>query len=383
MTTDKTVGAWRGRVEDEALLRGRGRFADDVRDASQTYACFVRSPHAAAGIRAVDIDEAQRAAGVLAVLTATDTAGMGSISRPVPQKGRDGAPLKVPHRPALAGERVVHAGEPVALVVAETAAAAQDAAELVEVTYDEVPPAIDLRAAAADGAPQVHPEVPGNVAIDFALGDNPETLRAVDDAFHRARHVARLSLVNQRIVVASMEPRGATAAYDAASDSYRLRSSSQGVTMLRDQLVAVLGVERERLRIVTDDVGGAFGMKAPAYPEYAALLVAARKVGRPVHWMSTRSEAFVTDQQARDTVTDMELALDAEGRFLALRTDVLAAMGAYITSHGAFIATSNFARCLSSVYRIPRIRPHTMHLYEHGADRPLSWCWPAGSELRH
>jgi aerobic carbon-monoxide dehydrogenase large subunit len=355
MTRDKAVGAWRGRVEDEALLRGRGRFADDVRDASQTFACFVRSPHASARIRAVDTAEARGAPGVLGVLTAADTAGMGSISRPVPQKGRDGAALKVPHRPALAGGRVLHAGEPVALVVAGTAAAAQDAAELVDVSYDELPAAIELRAAATDGAPQVHPEAPGNVAIDFALGDEPETLRTIDEAFRHARHVARVSLINQRVVVASMEPRGATAAYDPASDSYMLRCGSQGVTMLRDQLVGVLGLERARLRVVTDDVGGAFGMKAPAYPEYAALLVAAKKVGRPVHWMSTRSEAFVTDQQARDTVTDMELALDGEGRFLALRTQVLAAMGAYITSHGAFIATSNFARCLSSVYRIPRI----------------------------
>jgi aerobic carbon-monoxide dehydrogenase large subunit len=355
MAAERTVGAWRGRVEDEALLRGRGRFADDVRHAGQTYACFVRSPHAFARVRTVDTGEARRAPGVLAVLTAADTVGVGSISRPAPQKGRDGAALKVPHRPALAGERVLHAGEPVALVVAETAAAAQDAAELVDVTYDELTPAIDLRAAAADGAPQVHPEAPGNVAIDFVLGGEPETWRAVDEAFRNARHMARVSLVNQRLVVASMEPRGATATYDAASNSYLLRCGSQGVTMLLDQLVGVLGLERERLRVVTDDVGGAFGMKAPAYPEYAALLMAAKQVERPVHWMSTRSEAFVTDQQARDTVTDMELALDAEGRFLALRTNVLAAMGAYITSHGAFIATSNFARCLSSVYRIPRI----------------------------
>ncbi len=346
---------WRGRIEDEALLRGRGRFAADARDPDQAYACFVRSPHAFARIRGVDIGEAQRAPGVLAVLTAADMAGVGSISRAVPQKGRDGAPLKVPHRPALAGERALHAGEPVALVVAETSVAAQDAAELVDVAYDELSPAVDLRAAAAADAPQLHPEAPSNVAIDWALGGEPETQRALDEAFRNATHVARVSLVNQRIVVASMEPRGATATYDAASDSYVLRCGSQGVTMLRDQLVGVLGFERERLRVVTDDVGGGFGMKAPAYPEYAALLVAAKRVGRPVHWMSTRSEAFVTDQQARDTITDAELALDAEGRFLALRVTVLAAMGAYITSHGAFIATSNFARCLSSVYRIPRI----------------------------
>ncbi|HEX9491101.1 MAG TPA: xanthine dehydrogenase family protein molybdopterin-binding subunit, partial [Stellaceae bacterium] len=195
---------WRGRIEDEALLRGRGRFAADARDPDQAYACFVRSPHAFARIRGVDIGEAQRAPGVLAVLTAADMAGVGSISRAVPQKGRDGAPLKVPHRPALAGERALHAGEPVALVVAETSVAAQDAAELVDVAYDELSPAVDLRAAAAADAPQLHPEAPSNVAIDWALGGEPETQRALDEAFRNATHVARVSLVNQRIVVASM-----------------------------------------------------------------------------------------------------------------------------------------------------------------------------------
>src|SRR5450432_2752091 len=169
------------------------------------------------------------------------------------------------------------------------------------------------------------------------------------------RHVARVSLVNQRIVVASLETRGATATYDPASGVYALRAPSQGVGMLRDQLVAAMGIGRDRLRVMTDDVGGAFGMKTAAYAEYAALLVAAKHVGRPVHWMSTRSEAFVSDNQARDSVTDAELALDEEGRFLALRVVATANMGAFLSSHGAFIASSNFARCFPGMYDIPHI----------------------------
>ncbi len=351
------TGTWRGRIEDEPLLRGRGRYAADAPVPGEVVACFVRSPHAAARIRGIDSEAAAAAPGVLAILTAADieAAGAGSVARPVPQTGRDGAALKVPHRPALVGARALHAGEPVALVVAETRAAAQDAADLVEVDYEVLPAVTDLRAAAAPGAPQLFAQAPGNIALDWALGAEPGNLAEIDRLMREARHVARVSLVNQRLVVASMEPRGATAGFDPASGAYTLRVGSQGVTMLRDQLVAILGVERDKLRVTTEDVGGGFGMKAPAYPEYVALLIAARRVGRPVHWMSTRSEAFVTDQQARDTLTEAELALDGDGNFLALRVKVLAAMGAYITSHGAFIATSNFARCLSSVYRIPRI----------------------------
>jgi aerobic carbon-monoxide dehydrogenase large subunit len=350
---------WRGRIEDDALLRGAGRFAADAQLPGQAAACFVRSPHAHARIRGGDTRSARAAPGVIEVLTGNEMAlaGTGSVSVPVPQKGRDGTPLRAAYRPALVlpGERALYAGEPVAMVIAETAEQAQDAAELIEIDSEELAPVIDLRAAVAEGAPLLHPEAAGNIALDWALGTEAERLHEIDGAFRAAKHVARVSLVNQRIVVASMEPRGATASYDRLNGVTTLRVSSQGVTMLRDQLTTILGVERDKLRVVTDDVGGGFGMKAPAYPEYVALLVAARLLKRPVHWMSTRSEAFLSDQQARDTLTEAALALDAEGRFLALRVKVLASMGAYVTSHGAFIATSNFARCLSSMYRIPRI----------------------------
>ncbi len=184
--------------------------------------------------------------------------------------------------------------------------------------------------------------------------EHDENLRDVDRIFDAAKHVVDVRLVNQRIVVASMETRGATATYDPQTERYAPRAS-QGVGMLRDQLVAGMKLDRARLRVVTEDVGGAFGAKTAAYAEYAALLVAAKQVGRPVHWMSTRSEAFVSDNQARDPVTDAELALDGEGKFLALRVRALANMGAFLSSHGAFIASSNFARCFPGMYHIPRI----------------------------
>ncbi|HYM02555.1 MAG TPA: molybdopterin cofactor-binding domain-containing protein, partial [Stellaceae bacterium] len=312
---------WRGRVEDEPLLRGEGRFAADAALPKQAVGCFVRSPHAFARIRGIDITAARAHSGVIAVVTAADVAAAkaGNVSRPVPLASRDGTPQKVPFRPALAGERVHHVGEAVALVVAETRAAAQDAADLVHVDYEAMPPAVELRAAASPGAPQLYAEAPGNIAVDWAMGGEAADLKAIDEAFRTAAHRASVSLVNQRIVVASMEPRGATAAHDAASDHYSLRCCSQGVGMLRDQLAGILGLERDRLQVMTEDVGGGFGMKSSAYPEYVALLVAAKLTARPVHWMSTRSEAFLMDNQARDTLTDAEIALDAEGRFLALR----------------------------------------------------------------
>ena len=348
---------WRGRVEDEALLRGRGRFVADAPMPGEAAAAFLRSPHAFAAIRRIDVGAAKAAPGVLDVLTAAEiaAAGIGHIVRALPQKGRDGAMLKNPLRPALATDHVRHVGEAVALVVARTREEAQDAAELIAVDYDVLSAVTDLRAAAAPGAPQIHGDVPQNLALDWAMGDVSDNLRAIDEAMKQAAHVARLSVVNQRIAVASLEPRGATASFDPVSGGYTLRVGSQGVSVVRDHLMAIFNVDRGKMRVVTEDVGGGFGMKAHAYPEYIALMVAAKRIGRPVHWMSTRAESFLSDQHARDTVTDIALALDAEGCFLALRVDQLAAMGAYLTPVGAFIATSNFARCLSSMYRIPHI----------------------------
>jgi carbon-monoxide dehydrogenase large subunit len=345
------------RLEDDPLVRGLGRYAADAPLTGQTYAYFVRSPHAFADIRSIDTEAAKAVPGVLAVLTATDMEGIGNISQHPPLAGRGGQKLIIPHRPALAGETVRHVGEAVAVVVAETLTAAQDGAEAVIVDYEERTPVVDLREAVRDGAPQIWPEAPGNIAVNWpGLAKDPDAnAQEVDRIIASAKHVARVSLVHQRILVQSMEPRGATASYDPADDSYFLRCCSQSARALRDGLAPILGVPNPRLRVVTEDVGGAFGLKTGPYPEYLAILVAARKIGRPVHWMSNRAEAFLSDNHARDAYSDVELALDERGKFLALRVRHLGSMGAFIGAVGANIQTVNLTRCLPGMYDIPMI----------------------------
>ncbi|HMK69874.1 MAG TPA: xanthine dehydrogenase family protein molybdopterin-binding subunit [Xanthobacteraceae bacterium] len=349
--------AWQPRLEDDALVRGNGRYTADVALPNQAYAHFVRSPHAFARILGVDVSAAQSAPGVVGVLTGEDVEGLGSIGRHPPLNGRGGRALIMPHRPALAVERVMHVGEAVAMMVAESAVAAQDAAELVVVEYEPLPCVTDARAALAPGAPQVWPQAPGNLAIDWPgpAADPEANAGAVDAIFAAATFVARVAVVNQRMAVASLEPRGATASYDVATDSYTLRVCSQGAGAVRDVLVAIMNVPKERLRVVTGDVGGAFGLKTGPYPEYVALMVAAKKLKRPVHWMSGRSEAFLSDNQARDLHSEAELALDGNGRFLALRVRNTANLGAYVGAVGAGIPSWNFTRCLPCMYDIKHI----------------------------
>ena len=355
-TTDHHA-ARHARVEDDPLVRGRGRYIADAPLQNQAYAYFVRSPHAFARIVSVDVAAALRAPGVVGVLTAADMAGIGNLGRHPPVPGRGGKTLVLPHRPALAGERVMHIGEPVAMVVAETAAAAQDAGEFVTVEYEELTPVIDARDALRDGAPQIWPQAPGNIAVDWP-GPNPDpgaNAKAVEDIFAAAKHVARISAFNQRMVGNCMEPRGATASYDAATDSYLTRTCSQGAGAMREGIMAIMNLPKERIRVITEDVGGAFGIKTGPYPENIALLVGARKFGRPLHWMSTRSEVFLSDNQARDIYSEVELALDDKGKFLALRIRNVGNLGAYVGPVGANIPTMNFTRCLPGMYDIKHI----------------------------
>ncbi|HEY1473572.1 MAG TPA: molybdopterin cofactor-binding domain-containing protein, partial [Pseudolabrys sp.] len=293
------------RVEDDPLVRGNGRFMDDPSLPNQAYAAFVRSPHAHARVLAVNADAALAAKNVLAVLTAADVkaAGIGGISRHPPVVGRGGAKMVMPFRPVLA-ERAMHVGDAVAMVVAENRAAALDAADLVQVEYEELTPVVDLDAAMM-AATQLYPDMPGNLCVDWP-GPVPseDNERAVAKIIAEAPHVARVRVTHQRMVVASLETRGATGEYDAAKDSYTLHACSQSADGMRGQAASIMGVPNDRLRVITGDVGGAFGMKTTCYPEYIAVLVAARKVGRPVHWQSTRSEAFVSDAQARDAVSE-------------------------------------------------------------------------------
>jgi len=382
-TTDKTHGnshSFHGRVEDEPLVRGRGRYVADAPLPNQAYACFVRSPHAFAKIVSIDPAGAMNTPGVVAVLTAKDMEGVGNVSRHPPVAGRNGGKLIISHRPVLAGERVMHLGEAVAVVIANSAQIAQDAAEFVHVEYEELTPVVDARDALKPGAPQIWPEVPGNLALDWPgpQADTAANAAEVERIFASAKYVARMAEMNQRLIVASMEPRGATASYDAASDSYLLRTCSQGAGAMRENALAIMNWPKDKLRVITEDVGGAFGLKTSAYPEYLALLVAAKKTGRPVHWMSGRSEAFLTDNQARDIYSEAELALDEKGKFLALRIRNTANLGAYVGAVGANIPTFNFTRCLPGMYDIKHIDVATRCAYTNttptapyrGAGRP-------------
>jgi carbon-monoxide dehydrogenase large subunit len=349
-------GLFEPRIEDYRLLTGAGSFEDDAAAAGAAWAVFVRSPHAFADIGGIDIAAAKAAPGVLAVLTAADldAAGIGTVSVPIPVPG---APdMVAPHRPSLAGDCVRHVGDTVALVVAESEAAARDASELIDVGYLPRDAVADVAGAAQPDAPRLWPEAPGNVAVDwYPHGAKPEERAELDRIFASAAHVARVRLVNQRIVMAPLEPRAALAIYDAPADRYVLHVASQSAFAMRQHVARTMGVPVEKLRVVSGDVGGAFGMRTSGYPEYPAMLLAAKRLGRPVRWRSTRQEGFLSDNQARDTVIEAALALDRDGRFLALDIDCLAALGAYHTSHGAFIATVNFARCLPCMYDIATI----------------------------
>jgi carbon-monoxide dehydrogenase large subunit len=348
---------WEGRLEDDALLRGTGRFGDDVKPEGALAAAFVRSPHAFAKILSVDAAEAKRAPGVVAVFTAADLEAQHyhSVSHGHPIPGRGGKLPVSPHRPVLAGERAMHVGEPVALIVAATAAQAQDAAEKVVVDYEPLTPVTDAREAAKAGAPLLWDEAPGNIGFDFTAPADPDGKKnaALEKAFAEAAHVVKIELVNQRLVVASIEPRTATASYDAAAQQFTLRCGTQGVASIRMGVAQVMGIKPDELRLITEDVGGGFGMKAAVYPEYGALLHAARAIGKPVHWVSTRAEAFLTDNQGRDSFWTVELALNTRGRFQALRVNGIGNLGAYFTAVAHFVFTTHVSGCLPTVYDIP------------------------------
>jgi carbon-monoxide dehydrogenase large subunit len=355
-TSATAARPWAGRIEDDALVRGLGHYSGDVQPADTTFVAFVRSPHAFADIRQVDVEAARKAPGVLAVYTGADLAASHyhSISHSHPVPG--GAPPTSPHRPTLVADRVRHVGELVAMVIGQTLATAQDAADLITVDYNPLTPVIDIAQAMAPGAPQIWPEFPGNLAYDWTAPADPDGANkaAVDRIFASAAHVAKVTLVNQRIAAASMEPRVATASYDPATERYTLHAGTQGVAGIRMQVAEALGVKPEQLRVLSEDVGGGFGMKASGYPEYVAMLHAARELKRPVHWTSSRSEAFMMDNQARDSLYTVELALDEKGKFLAFRGDVLGNLGAYLTGVALYCVTVHISGCLPTLYDIPR-----------------------------
>lgn len=342
------VGQPVSRKEDPVLLRGEGRFTDDINLAGQAHAVMVRSRHAHGVIRTIDATAARDMPGVLGIYTAADLeeAGYGRIKTGLPFTNRDGTPMAAPERPALAGNRVRFVGEAVAFVVAETREQARDAAEAVLVEIEPLPAVTTAAAATAPGAPALFDELPGNVVLDFHYGDSA----AVARAFAGAAHVTRLVLVSNRIVVNPLEPRAAIGGHDPESGRWTLHLGCQGVFGLRAVLARdILKVEAAKVRVLTGNVGGSFGMKAPVYPEYVCVLHAARALGRPVKWTDERSESFLSDHHGRDHEMTAELALDPAGRFLAVRLTGFGNAGAFLNP--PIPVTMNAVKNIVGVYR--------------------------------
>lgn len=345
------VGQPVSRKEDPVLLRGEGQYSDDLALPGQAYGVIVRSRHAHGILSSINTDEARALPGVLAIITHADmqAAGVGALPASMSGQNRDGTPLRNPPQTVLADGRVRYVGEPIALVVAETPKQAKDAAEAVFADIDALPAVTEASAALAPGAPQLHDSLPGNLALDFHFGDTEK----VAAAFAAAAHITRLSLRNNRIVVCPMEPRSAIGAFDAASGRFTLRVGSQGAFGMRNGVAKAMGVPNDKMRILTYNVGGSFGMKASVYPEYIVVLAAARQLNRPVKWTDERSDSFLSDSHGRDHEMDVELALDAEGTFLALRVNGCGNIGAYPSNATVIPPTSNTAKNIIGVYRTP------------------------------
>lgn len=342
------------RIEDLRLLTGSGKYTDDVQLENESHAFVLRSPHAHAEIKSIDLSAAKAAPGVLLILTGDDVKAddLGAMPCMFPVTNLDGSDRGETHRPLLAQDKVRHVGEPVALIVADTLEQARDAAEMVEIDYNVLPSATHTYRASQDGAAQIHDDVANNVCFDWGKGQQDET----EAAFAKASHVTTLELVNNRIVVNSMEPRAAIADYDAANDKSTLYTSSQGTHGIRNTIADnILKIDKEKLRVVTGDVGGGFGMKIFTHPEQPLTVWAAKKVNRPVRWTADRSEGFMSDIQGRDHITKAEVACDGDGKFLALRVTTYANLGAYLSHFGTFIPTEAGTAMLNGLYAFPAV----------------------------
>jgi aerobic carbon-monoxide dehydrogenase large subunit len=345
------VGQPVSRKEDPTLLRGEGRYTDDLNLPGQAHAVMVRSNTAHGIIRSIDTVTAKQMPSVLAVLTGQDLidAGLGTMPAGMSFKMRDGGDMPKPVQPILTMDKVRFAGDPFAVVVAETAKQAKDAAEAVFADIEALPAVTDAAAAAAPGAPLVHDATPGNVILDFHHGDSA----AVEAAFAKAAHVTRLKIRNSRVVVCAMEPRSAIGEYDPDSGRWTLRLGCQGVFNMRQLLMGPLKAPVEKIRVLTGNVGGSFGMKASCYPEYPAILHASRLLGRPVKWTDERGESFLSDSHGRDHDMEQEIALDVDGKILALRVTGYGNIGAYLSNGTVLQPTGNIVRNTIGVYATP------------------------------
>ncbi len=365
------------RVEDPRLLKGAGAYTDDMTLPGQLTGIVLRSPHAAAKITRLDTTAASKLPGVVAIYTSADldADGIGELPCQALIKNKDGSDIHNPGHPVLARGIVRHSGDPVAFIVAETAAAGRDAAEAIEVEYEVLPSITDLAAALDDTATRVWPEVPNNQVFDWEIGQKDKTA----ELFDSAAHVTRLTVVNNRIVVASMEARAALASFE--DGRFTLRTNTQGGWLLKRVLgEQVFKTGQPSFRILTPDVGGGFGMKLFVYAEHVLTCYAARKLGRPVRWASERSEAFLSDTHGRDNITLGELALDANGKFLALRTRNIANMGAYLSTFAPYIPTGAGTGVLASIYGFQAVYANVIGVFTNtvpvdayrGAGRPES-----------
>jgi carbon-monoxide dehydrogenase large subunit len=352
MTTRSVIGDAPKRREDLRFVTGRGQYLDDLAFEGLAHAVVLRSPHAHALLRGIDLRAARAAPGVLAILTVQEAKadGLQPLRPSAEANTQTGEPFAFAPQPLLAEGKVRYVGEPVVLIVAETRDQALDAAEQVALDFDPLPSVTIIAAGRAAGAPEISPEAPGNLCFDWRTGDSA----AVDAAIATAAHVVRLTVDNHRIVTNPIEPRGVIGLYDTDSDRYTAYVSSQSLHATRDNTARALGVPPSAVRFIAPDVGGGFGAKNFIYPEHVLMLWAARRIGRPVKWIATRSEVFLSNHQARDHYAEAALALDANGRFLALRVDSAANVGAYLVSAGG-VQTFQYVHLPGTVYRIPAI----------------------------
>ncbi|MGA9201267.1 MAG: xanthine dehydrogenase family protein molybdopterin-binding subunit [Pseudolabrys sp.] len=362
------------RSEDPKLVRGEGCYADDFNRPGQIYAVIVRSREAHGILRAISTDAAKAMPGVLGIYTAADLSAYGPLKCNMPLKSRDGSPIRYTPRTALAGDKVRYVGDPVVCVVAETVAQAKDAAEAVAIDIDPMPVVLTPSDAVKAGAPLVFDAVPNNIALDYHYGDAAK----VAEAFAKAKHVTRLETSNQRMVVNAMEPRAAIGEYDTASDKWTLYSTSQGVHGMKTSLMDILSAPADKVRVVTGQVGGSFGMKASVYPEYICILHAARVLGCPVKWTDERSGSFLSDHHGRAQDMVMEMAFDENAHILAIRLTGYGNMGGYLAQFGPLLPTGNQVKNIASIYRTPLIEVATKCVFTNtnfvsayrGAGRP-------------
>ena len=342
------------RVEDNRFLKGEGKYTDDFNMQHQTFAVYVRSPHAHANLVSVDISAAKAMAGVITVFTGKDIKDAGIVGSICGWQVdfKNGDTMKEPGHPILAFDKVRHVGDAVALVIAEDLGKAVDAASAVEVNYEVLDAIVDPKAAVLDGAPQVHDDVPNNTIFDWELGNKEET----DAAFENAHHITELSYHNQKIVPNAIEPRAALAHFDSNDDKYTLYTTSQNPHLARLIIAAfVLSIPEHKLRVIAPDVGGGFGSKIFTYNDECGVLWASKQIGRPVKWTADRTEAFLTDCHGRDHVTDAKLALDAEGNITGLRTKTYASLGAYLSNFSTCIPTWLHGTLMQGLYTTPAV----------------------------